>query len=448
MSKRNAMLLVVFLSCPTVCTADSITVTYENVYISEHSDSFFIRIPADGTVVRLLKSGVSDSRVSLTEDENARNALLQEWERHRKKPGESPKALSVSSAQVLAEYKEASADLVAAEANLKQARQRYSNTPNPEQVISKIKTTVGALPAAQSGTPSSQQPQSRYKVIERKFFNVAAAKRLLYRLEVPEPVTEAKLRSVCNTLIDREKAQQPLNAILFAFFLPGTDTQGHYTAGKADWAPNGKWERADSVRSGDYSRHKLVVEVGSAVGEYTGTPETSISESKRRQIYWDLRAAENSATDEAERIGPGHDDYEKQAELSNKLREKYKEEVARQYGLSKQQVSSINEEGAMKGWPRPHTHTHYASLKVGKSYRLLAETPLMPEFEPSGIADILDALRRVRTLPLRSSIVVKRIRMNGATPWYYVQAFDQNDRPVGEGWINDVALWGDIEILK
>ena len=76
-----------------------------------------------------------------------------------------------------------------------------------------------------------------------------------------------------------------------------------------------------------------MVEVGSAGGEYTGTPETSISESKRRQIYWDLRAAENSATDEAERIGPGHVDFEKQAELSNKLREKYKEEVARQYGL-------------------------------------------------------------------------------------------------------------------
>ncbi len=57
--------------------------------------------------------------------------------------------------------------------------------------------------------------------------------------------------------------EQAVNAIGFSFYLPGSDTNGPYTAGTGSWAPNGNWEDADRVVAGDYSMHELTVNAGS-----------------------------------------------------------------------------------------------------------------------------------------------------------------------------------------
>jgi len=96
--------------------------------------------------------------------------------------------------------------------------------------------------------------------------------------------------------------------------------------------------------------------------------------------------------------------------------------------------------------PRVSTKAHYGSLKVGRSYRLSKQTPLMPEFEPS---DPMAAISHMKRLPPRSSITVIRIRMKRTTPWYYVRAFGPNGLRIGEGWINSIALIRqDISVRK
>jgi len=72
-------------------------------------------------------------------------------------------------------------------------------------------------------------------------------------------VGEGEIRSICQELISRETDGKICDAIGFFLYLPGTNTDGLYTAGKATWAPYGDFARQMEVASGDYSKHKLIL---------------------------------------------------------------------------------------------------------------------------------------------------------------------------------------------
>ena len=93
-------------------------------------------------------------------------------------------------------------------------------------------------------------------------------------------------------------------------------------------------------------------------GQFAGLFENhpSISEERKRQIFYDLVVAEDKADREALQRHPVLNplnpsmDY---ARLYNKLEKEYKEDVARKYGLSQEQVDEIIVEGVMNEWPMP-----------------------------------------------------------------------------------------------
>jgi hypothetical protein len=96
-----------------------------------------------------------------------------------------------------------------------------------------------------------------YEIAGREDVSFATAVRIVYRVTVSRPITEQDLRRIAEEIIDDETSRQDVNAIGFFFYLPGTDTEDFYTAGSADWAPNGDWASADTVETGDYSKHEL-----------------------------------------------------------------------------------------------------------------------------------------------------------------------------------------------
>jgi len=96
-----------------------------------------------------------------------------------------------------------------------------------------------------------------YEIAKREDISFGAVVRIVYRVRVDKPLTEAGLRAIAERIIDQETSRNKVNAIGFLFYLPGSDATGIYTAGKADWAPNGDWAKADSVRAGDYSKNRL-----------------------------------------------------------------------------------------------------------------------------------------------------------------------------------------------
>ena len=131
------------------------------------------------------------------------------------------------------------------------------------------------LPPGATDTPAQPEPTEppaptaapvTYEIADREDVSFGATVLIDYRVSVSGPLTERELRRIAQEIIDDETSQQDVNAIGFYFYLPGTDTTGVFTAGGADWAPDGDWESADTVQAGDYSRHEIgAIDLGGAL---------------------------------------------------------------------------------------------------------------------------------------------------------------------------------------
>ena len=71
----------------------------------------------------------------------------------------------------------------------------------------------------------------------------------------------------------------------------------------------------------------------------------------RQEIYAESIAAENRATAESKELE--QDDLTIKFTKLRELRQKYQMAVAEKYGISVDQVGEIENEGEIKGWPRP-----------------------------------------------------------------------------------------------
>jgi len=99
----------------------------------------------------------------------------------------------------------------------------------------------------------------KYEIVKVEDLSFSTCVRVQYRIRVEKLLSLRELADICGEVIEKQKAEKPVNAISFLFYLPGSDTDFAQTAGMAEWAPNGKWVEADTVKAGDYSQHALVV---------------------------------------------------------------------------------------------------------------------------------------------------------------------------------------------
>ena len=127
---------------------------------------------------------------------------------------------------------------------------------------------AGTIRLAPEGLTQQREPSStveppiampNYRIVATEDVSFAGAVRLVFRVVVERGLTDEQLQRICEEIIEVQKKTRPHNAIQFFFYLPETDTRGRYTAGTGVWAPHGKWEDANSVRTGDYSQNILWV---------------------------------------------------------------------------------------------------------------------------------------------------------------------------------------------
>ena len=192
-----------------------------------------------------------------------------------------------------------------------------------------VEPTVSAAPAATVGAPCPSAGDW-YRVIEKEDLSYAGVTRLQFRVRVQEPLSERQLAKICEQVICLQKRRKPLNAISFFFYLPNTNIDGVYTAGKADWAPDGDWAKAGDGKPGDYSRHRLLVEAKLLVEDEPGEGDT-IPEMRRRMIFFDLVKAQDDGVGDEEAYSV----------------------VAGEYDIEESAVWKIAIEGAKKGWSVP-----------------------------------------------------------------------------------------------
>ena len=210
-----------------------------------------------------------------------------------------------------------------------------------------------------SGTPPAEPVT--YEIAAREDTSFGSVIRITYRIGVGGPLTEEDIRRIAQEIIDDETSRQDVNAIMFLFYLPGTDTTGVYSAGTAHWAPDGDWASADTVEAGDYSTHLFGnIAVGGAFGEVEPSEDTTgLSEELRRTVFKELVAAEDRADAEAETVYPVDifdPDYEEgnvlmNITLSDELLDEYRAEVRAKYGITQEQQSAIVLEGVTNYWP-------------------------------------------------------------------------------------------------
>lgn len=71
--------------------------------------------------------------------------------------------------------------------------------------------------------------------------------RKTYRVRVTHTLSKEELSALSYRIVDQATQRNPyIKAIMIFFYLPNTDINGGYTAGRAIWAPGGDWGNADS----------------------------------------------------------------------------------------------------------------------------------------------------------------------------------------------------------
>ena len=175
-----------------------------------------------------------------------------------------------------------------------------------------------------SKIPIPQIPSHRIITVEDASYNNVVRK--IYRVRVPRKMNKQELTSISNKIVQQATSRKKIKAIGILFYLPNTDTNLSYTAGTADWAPGGNWENAASDLT-----PKLVVKAGSSLGNFTIKNKVDMPDSKKRKIYFQIVK------------------YQDQGMGVKQSRE----QVARKFKITVDQVKSICIEGGLSSWPMP-----------------------------------------------------------------------------------------------
>jgi hypothetical protein len=84
-------------------------------------------------------------------------------------------------------------------------------------------------------------------------------RRFQTKVSLPEHYARDKIEQVAKAIVTDLTRQQPVNAVSLLFYGPITSTSGAYDVALVEWAPNGRWGDAASVRTGDYGSFRYTV---------------------------------------------------------------------------------------------------------------------------------------------------------------------------------------------
>ncbi len=172
----------------------------------------------------------------------------------------------------------------------------------------------------------------KYEIVSIKDVSYGNVKRYGVRIRVGHMLSSTELKRVSEVIIEELKVKRPHNALILFYYLPESDTNGVYTAGKVEWAPYGDWSRAEETYSGSYTNHMIRLFPGNAMGldpEKIRVPGLSIETKKK--IFFELVAAQDRGVGDNEAYGI----------------------IAKRYNMNEDTIRKISIEGAANGWPMP-----------------------------------------------------------------------------------------------
>lgn len=189
----------------------------------------------------------------------------------------------------------------------------------------------------------SESPSVEHTIINDTLDESPGKTQVTVNLLVPEDVSEEALRALLGQLYSEASQRSGFQyhdnpTVIGIYAYPSRE---HLAAGMGQWSGMVLKTPSDSEPR---------VMIGRAVG-LTVEPEARFgySEEERKQIYRRLVAAEDRGDAEAEEREPT--DVMKQTDLSFELGDRYKDELAEELGITREQLSEIAAEAFGKNWP-------------------------------------------------------------------------------------------------
>jgi hypothetical protein len=184
--------------------------------------------------------------------------------------------------------------------------------------------TVDTASTTQIRNPSDSLPQ--FSVVQVTDHSYPGAVRKALRVRVAREVTHEELTAISTRIIKQATSQQKINAIKIFFFLPESDTDGMFTAGKATWAPDGDWSRAE-LRAPP----KLFVEAVNPSDSIPDQDRVNLPLALKKQIFLQIVRYQDKGLNASQSHAAAAKDYE----------------------ISQEDAKRISIEGLVDGWPLP-----------------------------------------------------------------------------------------------
>ena len=136
-----------------------------------------------------------------------------------------------------------------------------TNIPTPVGVLILISIAVVVLviPSGDKSPPAPMVEAPAHSVVRTEDVSYGNVRRLNVRVTVPQHYEKSEIEAIARSVVAEITDRQKVNAISVMFFGPGVTTDGAFDVGLVEWAPNGSWGDAHSVRAGDYATFRYHV---------------------------------------------------------------------------------------------------------------------------------------------------------------------------------------------
>lgn len=185
-------------------------------------------------------------------------------------------------------------------------------------------SSASPSPTKPSLQPSTPVPQ--HTVVSTEDLSYATVVRKSYRVRVPKEMTKQELTAISDDIVRQATSRQKIKAIVIFYYLPDSDTNGAFTAGKGMWAPGGDWSKASTSLS-----PRLVVETGGAIVTISKENVVALPVAKKKQVFMQIVRNEDRGMDQDQSCAA----------------------AARQFGITTDQAHKIRLEGIFTFWPMP-----------------------------------------------------------------------------------------------
>ncbi len=199
-------------------------------------------------------------------------------------------------------------------------------------------------PSIEDVTPAEKVAVPEYEIVDEQVYDAPVKTQVEQHIVVTVEITEENLRALLRQqhyAVSKRTGfkyhESPTNIYIYVY-----ETKDKAKAGQGLWLAMSQMSYGDTEPQVNV-RTDQIARLGQESQKRFG-----LSEVERQNVFREIARVEKKATDEAMKRFPS--DINNQIDLERKLQEKYKDELAAKYHLTRYQLQSIMVEGVKNRW--------------------------------------------------------------------------------------------------